>query len=120
MHSETVETIRQKLKTSFAVVALVNGDVAGCVFYQPEPTHVYLGRLSVLPRYRGRGVGRALIDYVEARARTLGIPRVQIGVRLSLADIQAYYHRLGYRVVRHAAHEGYTRPTSVVMEKELA
>lgn len=120
VHSETIETIRQKLKTGFAVVALVNDDVAGCVFYQPQPTHVYLGRLSVLPRYRGRGVGRALIDYVEGRARTLGIPRMQIGVRLLLTDIRAYYERLGYRVVRYTAHEGYTEPTSVVMEKDLS
>lgn len=120
MHSETVETIRQKLKSGAAILAEVNGVVAGCVFYQHESSHVYLGRLSVLPEYRRRGVGRALIDYVEGRARVLRAPRVQIGVRLLLTDVRAYYERLGYRVVRYAAHAGYTEPTSVVMEKDLS
>ncbi|MGH2405709.1 MAG: GNAT family N-acetyltransferase [bacterium] len=62
VHSETLETIRQKLKTGSAVLALVDDEVAGCVFYQQQASHMYLGRLSVLPKYRRQGVGQALID----------------------------------------------------------
>lgn len=120
VHGETLETIRQKLKTGSAVLALVDDEVAGCVFYQQQASHMYLGRLSVLPKYRRRGVGQALIDYVEAQARMLKLPRVQIGVRVQLSDIRAYYERLGYRVVRYTTHEGYTQPTSAVMEKDLS
>ena len=49
----------------------------------------------------------------------LGAQRVQIGVRIALPHLQAYYERLGYRVVRYETHEGYTEPTSVVMEKQI-
>ncbi|HET8679275.1 MAG TPA: GNAT family N-acetyltransferase [bacterium] len=118
VHNETVETLRQKLKTGAAVLARIGDDVAGCVFYQQEPTYVYLERLSVLPTYRRQGVGRALVDYVEQKARRLKLP-VQIGVRLPLADIRVFYERLGYRVVRCAAHEGYSEPTYAVMQKDL-
>ncbi len=119
VHNETVETLRQKLKTGAAVLALVHDDVAGCVFYHLETSHVYLGRLSVLPRYRGHGVGRALVEYVERRALELDMPRVQLGVRLVLSHIRTYYERLGYHPVRFTAHEGYAAPTSVIMEKTL-
>ena len=59
------------------------------------------------------------MEYVEQRTRELGLPRVQIGVRTALPHLQAYYERLGYRVVRYEAHVGYTTPTSVVMEKQV-
>ena len=69
--------------------------------------------------FRSYGVGQALTEYVERRARALGIPRVQLGVRTALPHLQAYYERLGYHVVRYEAHEGYAVPTYVVMEKPV-
>ena len=80
---------------------------------------MYLGRLSVLQPFRRYGVGQALMEYVEQRTRALGLPRVQIGVRTALPHLHVYYERLGYRVVRYEAHEGYTAPTYVVMEKPV-
>ena len=40
-------------------------------------------------------------------------------MRIALPYLQAYYERLGYRVVRYETHKGYTEPTSVVMEKQV-
>ena len=118
-HKETPETLRQALERGGAALALVNDQAVGCIFYHQEGEHMYLGRLSVLRPFRRHGVGQALTEYVERCSRALGIPRVQLGVRLALPQLQAYYERLGYRVVRYEAHKGYTAPTSVVMEKDL-
>lgn len=119
VHGETIESIRAKLRTGYALVGVVGGVAAGCVFYAPRGAHVYLGRLAVLPSYRHRGLGRALIEHVERRARALGVRRVQLGLRLVLTDLRAYYERLGYRFVRQGAHTGYAEPTYVVMEKDV-
>jgi ribosomal protein S18 acetylase RimI-like enzyme len=118
-HNETPQTVRQALHTGWAALACVHDEAIGCVFYQQEGEHVYLGRLSVLRPFRQHGVGQALTEYVEQRARALGLPRVQLGVRTALPHLQAYYERLGYRVVRYESHAGYTVPTSVVMEKPV-
>ena len=48
-----------------------------------------------------------------------GWRRTQLGTHIALPHLQAYYERLGYRVVRYEAHEGYDVPTSVVMEKQV-
>ena len=118
-HRETVQSIVTYLQQGHAVLALLNDQAVGCVCYHQEGEHVYFGRLSVLPAFRQHGVGLALIAYVEQQAQELGAQRVQIGVRIALPHMQAYYKRLGYRVVRYETHEGYTEPTSVVMEKQL-
>jgi predicted N-acetyltransferase YhbS len=118
-HSETVEKVRQKLTTARAVVAVVNQEIAGCVFYQPENDWMVLDRLAVLPPYRRRGLAKALISYVETQARALHLSRVRLGVRVVLRDNWAYYKRLGYYLVEYKAHKGYTEPTYVILEKQV-
>ena len=118
-HRETTQSISSYLQQGHAVLALLNDRAVGCVCYHQEGEHVYFGRLSVLPAFRQHGVGLALIAYVEQQAQALGAQRVQLGVRIALPHLQAYYERLGYRVVRYEAHAGYTEPTSVVLEKQV-
>ena len=72
--NETEETISRKMQTATAVLAEADGVPIGCVFYEPEPGHVYLSRLAVLKEYRRRGIGRALIGHVERRAVAMGLP----------------------------------------------
>jgi len=119
VHNETAETIRKKLNMDSAVVAENDGDVIGCVFYVHEASCLDLGRLAVLPQYRRQGVGRALVEYVENRARALQVTRVELGVRLALPRLQAYYEALGYRPIRRGAHEGYAESTYVVLAKDV-
>jgi ribosomal protein S18 acetylase RimI-like enzyme len=117
--AETLETLALALRTGSALLASVDDQPAGCVFFHREHDHVYLGRLSVLTAYRHHGLGGVLTDGVEHRALAMGVPRVELGVRIALPALRAYYERRGYRVIRHEAHAGYTAPTSVVMRKEL-
>jgi len=118
-HDETLESLGRALETGGALLASVDGQPAGCVFYEREDDHVYLGRLSVLAAHRSRGLGGTLTDGVERLALAMGVPRVELGVRTALPALRAYYERRGYRVVRHEAHAGYASPTFVVMQKEL-
>jgi ribosomal protein S18 acetylase RimI-like enzyme len=119
VHQETAETVRRKMATTRVVLVLAGGAAAGCVFYEPGANRLHLGRLAVFPARRRRGCGRRLIEYVEARARELGLPCVRLGVRLALPDLRAYYEREGYRVVEYRAHDGYTAPTYVMLEKDV-
>ena len=118
-HAETLESLGRALETGGALLATVGGQPAGCVFYHRERDHVYLARLSVLAAHQSRGLGGALTDGVERLALAMGIPRVELGVRIALPALRAYYERRGYRVIRQEAHAGYRAPTSVVMQKEL-
>jgi ribosomal protein S18 acetylase RimI-like enzyme len=117
--AETLESLGHALRTGGALLASVDGQPAGCVFYNRERDHVYLGRLSVLAAHRSRGLGGALTDGVERLALAMGVPRVKLGVRTALPALRAYYERRGYLVIRLEAHAGYSTPTSVVMQKEL-
>jgi len=128
-HEESAEQLRLVLKDSRALVAVVKNRsndanapadrIVGCVFYQFLLDHVYLFRLAVLPGYRRRGIGHALIQQVEEITRFAGIHLIQLGVRTQLPENQAYYEKLGYRVLRYEAHKDYPEPTVVILQKML-
>jgi GNAT superfamily N-acetyltransferase len=119
VHRETPESVAGRMATGRWMLAEHDGRAVACVFYEPRESYVYLGRLAVLPQYRKQGIGRALIDFVEGRARELGPARVRLGVRLALAELRARYERMGYRVVEYHTHAGCSQPTFVSLEKEL-
>lgn len=116
---ETVDKVRQKMRDGTFLLALLHDDPVGSVFYQPESEHVYLGRLAVLPAYRRCGIGRALVEQVEAITLALGRSRVRLSARIALPHNHSYYERMGYRFVEERCHEGYTTPTYVVLQKSL-
>lgn len=119
-HAETERSIVNLLEREHAVLAGVSTEALGCVFYHHAPDETYLHRLAVLPAARRMSLGRALMNYVEARARDAGVARVRLGVRLQLPENQAYYARMGYTVLRYGTHTGYTQPTFVHMVKDVS
>ena len=119
VHRETLESLRAYLERGHLTLALLEHGSVGCVLYHAEVDHMYFGRLSVLPAFRGRGIARMLIDHVEACARDLGLPRVRLSVRVAQPHNRAYYERMGYRFIEARSHAGYAQPTFVVLEKAL-
>jgi ribosomal protein S18 acetylase RimI-like enzyme len=95
------------------------GRIVACVFHSTHPDHVYLGRLAVLPAFRGRGLGPRLVAEVEALAVAAGRGRVRLGVRLVLPRNRTFFERLGYREVGLDSHEGMTVPTFAWLEKRI-
>ena len=95
------------------------GRIVACVFHRTHPDHVYLGRLAVVPAFRGRGLGAHLVAGVEALAVAAGRERVRLGVRLALPRNRAFFERLGYWEVGLDSHEGMTVPTFAWLEKRI-
>lgn len=86
-------------------VAAQDGDVLGTVAYCPpgSPWRELAGAgegefrmLAVHPEARGRGVGQALADLCERRAREDGAVRMVLSSLPSMASAHRVYERLGY------------------------
>ena len=118
-HDETPGTVRRRMARGGAVMAIVGDVPVGCAFYEAVDGLLYFGRLSVLPHFRRRGIGTALLDSVEQRARNTGAAGVRLGVRLQLPHLLTRYERLGYRITKDMTHAGYEHPTYVFMEKRF-
>lgn len=69
----------------------------GCVaFEQPSKDVAYLNRLSVLPKYRHRGIGAKLVKHVIEYSRSKNIKFVSIGIIASHEVLKKWYLDLGF------------------------
>ena len=76
------------------IVLLDDGyPVATCRFYETGAGRVVLGRVVVLPEYRGRGLGRQVVEAAERWIRELGFGEVVIDSRIVAVP---FYEKLGY------------------------
>ena len=73
------------------VVAEVDGNAAGCGRLLPDGR---IGRLAVLPQYRSRGLGSALLQQLLYLARQAGRREVYLHAQAGAA---AFYERAGFR-----------------------
>jgi GNAT superfamily N-acetyltransferase/DNA-binding HxlR family transcriptional regulator len=88
----------------------------GCVSLRPlEPGTGEVKRLWVHPLARGQGLGRRLMRAVEARARDIGMTRLQLDTNTALADAVALYRSDGWTDI--AAYT--TPPANLWMAKRL-
>ena len=79
------------------VLALIEGQAAGCAALRRfDAQRGEAKRLYVRPEFRGRGVGRALLDWVVAEARGMGY-REMVGDTIpQMAVALAMYDRAGF------------------------
>lgn len=76
------------------IVLLDDGyPVATCRFYEIGAGSVALGRVVVLPEYRGRGLGRRVVEEAERWIRELGCREIVIDSRIVAVP---FYEKLGY------------------------
>ena len=98
-------------------IVLTDGDfpVATCRFYPLGEGAAMIGRVVVLPEYRGKGLGRRVMREAEEWLAELGFTRTVVESR----DVAvAFYERLGYAVTDPVLIRGNTFDC-IRMEKNL-
>jgi ribosomal protein S18 acetylase RimI-like enzyme len=101
---ETVEDVAAHIPQGGAVLARMGAETVGSGRYELRDDHIYIGRLSVLPEHRGRGIGAAMMLAMEQRGILAGKPEARIGVRTMLPKNIDLYERLGYVVSARYKH----------------
>jgi RimJ/RimL family protein N-acetyltransferase len=103
-------------------VAIADGEVVGWCDVLPKPhaVHAHSGVLliGIVPGWRGRGIGRALINETLHAARRLGLTRVELTVHADNAPAIALYKSVGFQqegVLRDAVMIDRTYRDSIVM-----
>lgn len=73
-------------------------DTVGCVALVPHGNGIFeLAKMGVVPRARGTGIGRRLVDAALVRAAELGGRRVFLGTNSRLAPALHLYEAAGFR-----------------------
>ena len=75
----------------------------------PGPDYLLLENVAVLPSAQGTGVGAALLEFAEQRARSLGVPEIRLYTNAAMTENIAWYPRHGYRETGRGEQDGFSR-----------
>ncbi len=117
--NETAATIAEHLGGGGGAVVEDGGVIVGTVLWNEEEGGLYVGRLSVHPGHRRRGIAGALMEEAEREARRRGLTCLRLGVRLALEDNRRFFASCGFTETTLHRHEGFSEPTWVMMEHRL-
>ncbi len=73
-----------------------NGRLMGSCFYHPRPQHVSLGIMNVHPNYFGRGVARALLEFIIEYTENSGYQALRLTQSAMNLDSFSLYTRAGF------------------------
>ena len=78
------------------LVAVEGESVVGSAMAGYDGHRGWVHYLAVDVEHRGTGLGRRLMEEVEARLLALGCPKVNVQIRSGNEEVAAFYARLGY------------------------
>ena len=78
-----------------AWVAAEDGQAVGFIILIPQPGHLLLENVAVLPAAQGRGVGARLLALAEEHACSLHLPEIRLYTNEAMTENLAYYPGAG-------------------------
>jgi len=115
----TREDVLRDMRVMRFFVYVVDGEVVGVAALHPKPGEG-LGVIRwvyVDPKHQRRGVGTALVRYVESVARGLGLRKLRLVTHERAYWAIRFYEKLGYRTVAYVQRRAWR---DVVMEKTIS
>ena len=81
------------------LMAETEGTAVGCMVYQMKESKLLLRAFFIRPDYRGRGIGRAMVDTLKWRLSPSGRSRIELYVRERDLPTQIFFRDQGFRRV---------------------
>jgi ribosomal protein S18 acetylase RimI-like enzyme len=77
-------------------VGTLAGEVIATVMAGHDGHRGWLYHVATAPAHRARGYARSMIAHAEAYLASLGVPKVNLQIRMGNAAVQGFYERIGY------------------------
>ncbi len=101
---ETVVDVEEGMRLGGAALAWDGQTAVGSARFRYEVDYVYVGRVAVIPECRGKGVGLALMRFIEGVIVGQALLSIRVVVRMQLPQNITFYEKLGYKVIEIGPH----------------
>ena len=98
--NDPVKDIARKLQVQreLFLVGVVEEKVVATVMASYDGHRGWLNYVAVSPELQQQGIGRQMMETVEAELNERGCPKINLQVRASNQAVIAFYQRLGFQV----------------------
>lgn len=92
-----------------AVVVEIAAQIRGYMIGWPEGDAYFVENIGVDPQYQGHGLGRRLIEYAVAEARSQRLPALSLYTNEAMTENLAMYAHFGFVETLRVAEKGFRR-----------
>jgi ribosomal protein S18 acetylase RimI-like enzyme len=97
------------VETDHVVVAEIKDEIAGILVLCETPDGLLIDNVAVFPKYKGQGVGRALLVHAEAEAAARGHASLYLYTNEKMSENIALYIKVGYVEYERRQEKGFRR-----------
>ncbi|MFW6287603.1 MAG: GNAT family N-acetyltransferase [bacterium] len=84
-------------KTDIHLGVYIGNDLVGCLLLKELDNQTFkMRQVAVKPEYRGKGIGRKMVEYTENYAIENGYSKINLHARKNAIG---FYEKLGYRII---------------------
>lgn len=91
------EGLAEEISENDVWLATDGKDVIGALFLVVQDGYMKLANLAVHPSRSGQGLGRALIELSEAKAREHGLSEMRLNTHAAMPENIGLYEHLGWQ-----------------------
>lgn len=108
--------IEEDIKSKDVYIVKINNSIVGNFILTVKDEGIYLGKLTILPEYSGKGIGTRCLTFIEKYAQEKAIRLINLDVYEKSIKAINFYKKNGYKIIG----EKPTRRFKVkLMQKEL-
>ena len=111
-----LDDYRQVVADTHTFVVKEGADLSGVLVMSLEDTELLLINIAVLPRHKGKGIGKTLMAFCERHALRNGCDAIRLYTHELMTENIDIYQKLGYRHTHIDTENGFAR---VFMRKAL-
>ena len=90
------EHLRARIEETDFYVLERDNEIVGCVYLEPQEDSLHFGLLTLIPNLRKTGLGKMVMDAIEAYAKDSGYRSLELDY-MSLAPwLKGYYEKYGF------------------------
>jgi len=111
--AETVEDIAEAIQTKIVFVAVINGNIVGTVRLSINGDEAYLSRFAVDSGNQNNGIGKYLINEVDAYLKKMNVKKVTLHTSSKHDVLMRFYYGVGFYAEAIETDRGYLRARMV-------
>jgi len=121
-----IREYRRDLDVEETYVARLEGEIAGFISIKPiDDAHLNIHVIAVRPQYHRRGIGRALVEHVQALAAARGVRELEVKTLSPArpdefyARTRAFYAAMGFKPVEETTEIWGQANPCLILAKDL-
>tara|TARA_R110002033_G_scaffold28469_5_gene63640 strand:- start:1296 stop:1820 length:525 start_codon:yes stop_codon:yes gene_type:complete len=98
---QSVKAIKEQVATGYEYYTVFYEELpVAYMSIKLESEHLFLSKIYVLSDYRGKGIGKTMMDFIEEKAKNDQLNKIRLTVNKHNTNSIKAYERMGFKNVR--------------------